>query len=109
MTDREQYVRYGNDVKVLAAIGEQVAAQAGPVTVRLPKALAESAMAAWEREELSGRDPETHEEYTRRAGAAELAFIGLEISNHGRWEGEEVVVDLDLDVASAGAALRASQ
>ncbi|MEV7562216.1 hypothetical protein [Streptomyces sp. NPDC089795] len=107
MTDEEQYGRYRNDTKVPAAIGHQVAVQVGPVTVRLPRAVAEAAVAAWERDESSGRAPETHEEYLRRDGAAELAFIGLAISEHGRREGEEVVIELD--VASAGAALRASQ
>ncbi|GAA2386267.1 hypothetical protein [Streptomyces coeruleofuscus] len=42
-----------------------------------------------------------------RDGAAELALIGLAITERGRWEGEEVAVDLDL--ASAGAAVRAAQ
>ncbi|WP_145908964.1 hypothetical protein [Kitasatospora viridis] len=107
MVDQEQYVQYRDDSKVLAAIGAHVDAQVGRVTVRLPRTVAEAAMDAWERDELGGRAPETHEEYMQRDRAAELAFIGLAISERGRREGEEVVIDLD--VASAGAALRASQ
>ncbi|MFF3595366.1 hypothetical protein [Kitasatospora indigofera] len=107
MVDQEQYARYRDDSKVLAAIGEHVAAQAARVTMRLPRAVAEAAVDAWERDELGGRGPDSHEEYLLRDRAAELAFVGLAISERGRWEGEEVVIDLD--VASAGAALRASQ
>ncbi|MFE0459470.1 hypothetical protein ACFW1A_09445 [Kitasatospora sp. NPDC058965] len=107
MMDHEQDGRYRADSAVLAAIGEYVDAQVGRVGVRLPRAVAEAAVAAWDRDELGGGAPETHEEYLLRDRAAELALIGLEISERGRWEGEELVVDLD--VASAGAALRASQ
>ncbi|WP_035858100.1 hypothetical protein [Kitasatospora cheerisanensis] len=107
MNDQGQYVRYREDSKVLAAIGVCVDAQVAPITVRLPKALAEAAVAAWDREELGGLGEETHEQYALRDRAAELAFIGLAISRHGRWEGDEVVVELD--VASVGAAVRASQ
>lgn len=107
MVDQEQYVRYREDSKVLAAIGEHVDTQVGRVTVRLPRAVAEAAVDAWERDELGGLAPESHEQYMLRDRAAELAFIGLAISQPGRWEGEEVVIDLD--VAAAGAALRASQ
>ncbi|MEW1698995.1 hypothetical protein [Streptomyces sp. NPDC091278] len=107
MNDQEQYVRYQEGSKVLAAIGARVEAQVGRVTVRLPRALAEAAVAAWDRDELGELGEETHEQYALRDRAGELALIGLAISQHGRWENEELVVDLD--VASAGTALRASQ
>ncbi|MEV0617874.1 hypothetical protein AB0I81_31440 [Nonomuraea sp. NPDC050404] len=107
MADREQYIRYLDDSKVLAAIGAYVDAQVGLVTVRLPRAVAGAAVDAWEREELGGLGAETREQFAVRSQAAELALIGLVISQSGRWEGEDLVVDLD--VASAGAALRASQ
>ncbi|GAA3038584.1 hypothetical protein GCM10020229_57290 [Kitasatospora albolonga] len=107
MVDQEQYDRYRDDAKVLAAIGVRVDAQAGRVTVRLPRSVAQAAVDAWERDEEGGVGPESNEQYVLRDRAAELAFIGLAISQRGRWEGEEVVVDLD--VASAGAAVRASQ
>lgn len=107
MVDQEQYVRYREDSKVLAAIGELVDAQVGRVTVRLPRAVAEAAVAAWERDELGDVGEETHEQYELRGQAGDLALIGLEISEDGRWEGEEVVIDLH--VHSAGAAWLASQ
>ncbi|CAL9284541.1 hypothetical protein ABZ568_11445 [Streptomyces olindensis] len=103
----EQYVRYRDDMKVLAAIGACVDRQAGRVVVRVPREPAEAAVAAWERTEEGAPGAETPEQYALRDGAAELALIGLAISERGRWEGEEVVVDLD--VASAGAALRAAR
>ncbi|MFI5685407.1 hypothetical protein [Streptomyces sp. NPDC051636] len=107
MADQQQYVRYREDSKVLAAIGAHVDAQVGRVTVRLPRAVAEAAVAAWDRDELGGLGDETHEQYALRDQAAELALIGLAISQRGRWEDEELVIDLD--VASVGAALRASR
>ncbi|MGW1840550.1 hypothetical protein [Streptomyces sp. NPDC002067] len=107
MVDQEQYVRYREDSKVLAAIGEHVDAQVGRVSVRLPRAVAEAAVAAWERDESDDVGEETHEQYELRNHAGDLALIGLAISEDGRWEGEEVVVDLH--VHSAGAAWLASQ
>ncbi|MGP3975699.1 hypothetical protein ACTWQF_17155 [Streptomyces sp. 8N114] len=110
MSAQEQYVRYREDAKSLAAIGTCVEAQAGRVTVRLPKVLAEAAVAAWHRDEPEaphGLGDETHGQHAIRENAAELALIGLAISERGRWENEEVVIDMD--VASAGAAVRAHE
>ncbi|MFD7788272.1 hypothetical protein ACFV4Q_35055 [Streptomyces nojiriensis] len=45
--------------------------------------------------------------YELRLDAAELAFIGLAISSCGVWDGEEVVVDLD--VVQIAAALQAAR
>ncbi|MFE6492334.1 hypothetical protein [Streptomyces sp. NPDC057748] len=106
MVDDEQYARYREDSKVLAAIGKHVDAQVGRVTVRLPRAVAEAAVDAWERDESGDLGEETHEQYALRDQAGDLALIGLVISERGRWEGEEVVIDLD--VVSVGAAVRAS-
>ncbi|MFC3452175.1 hypothetical protein [Amycolatopsis speibonae] len=107
MNEQGQYVRYREDSKVLASIGACVDAQIAPLTVRLPKSLAQAAVAAWERDELDDLGEETHEQYALRDKAGELALIGLVISERGRWENDEVVVDLD--VAAVGAAVRASQ
>ncbi|MEU6915018.1 hypothetical protein [Streptomyces olindensis] len=103
----EQYVRYRDDTKVLAAIGACVDRQTGRVAVRVPRELAEAAVAAWERTEDGAPGAETPEQYALRDAAAELALIGLALSERGHWEGAEVTVDLD--VASAGAALRAAR
>lgn len=58
---------------------------------------------AWERDDLGGLGEETHEQYALRDQAAELALISLALSQHGRLEHEEVMVDLD--VASKGGGL----
>ncbi len=110
MVDQEPYDRYREDSRALAAIGRFVDAQVGKVTVRLPRAVAQAAVDAWERDdsaEVDEVDEETPEQYVLRDHAAELALIGIAISERGRWEGEELVIDLDL--ASAGAAVRASE
>ncbi|MFJ8017300.1 hypothetical protein [Streptomyces sp. NPDC096339] len=107
MEDREQYVRYRQDRTVLAAVGAHLDSQIGRIKVRLPRSVAEAAVAAWDREETGGVGEESREEYELRDDAAELAFIGLAISSHGLWDGEEVVVDLD--VVHIAAALRASR
>ncbi|MEU9793407.1 hypothetical protein AB0E27_22720 [Streptomyces sparsogenes] len=92
---------------MLAAIGNQIAAQSGRITVRLPRAVAEAAVEAWGRDESDSPGEETHEQYALRDRAAELALTGLAIAGRGRWEGDELVIDLD--TGSAGAASRASR
>lgn len=91
--DREQYLRYRHDRAVLAAIGARLESQVSRVAVRLPRPLAESAVAAWDREESSRVGEESREEYELRDDAAELAWIGLAISERGVWDGEETLVD----------------
>jgi hypothetical protein len=107
VNDREQYARYREDRGVLAAIGVGLDGQVGRVRVRLPRALAESAVAAWGREERDAVGEETLEEYSLRDDAAELALIGLAVSERGVVDGEQVVVDLD--VVEIAAALRAAR
>ncbi|MEU5526006.1 hypothetical protein ABZ744_03605 [Micromonospora chersina] len=107
MKDREQYVRYQQDRTVLAAIGTHLNPQISRISVRMPRSLAESAVAAWDREELGEISEESREEYDLRDDAAELALIGLAIASRGAWDGDEVIVDLDaVQIASA---LRAAQ
>jgi hypothetical protein len=66
------------------------------VEFRLPRTLAEQAVAAWERDDGQGPlDPEASEETARRLLAGTLALIGLSITERGRWEGDEVVVEID--------------
>ncbi|WP_346535460.1 hypothetical protein [Micromonospora sp. DPT] len=107
MEDREQYVRYQRDRTVLASIGTYLDPRVSRISVRLPRSVAEPAVAAWDREELDGVGEESREEYELRDDAAELALIGLAIASRGMWDGEEVVVDLD--VVQIAAALRAAR
>jgi hypothetical protein len=76
------------------------------MSVRLPRAAAESAVAAWDREESGEIEDESRAEFELRDAAAELALIGSAITARGVWEGDEVVVDLDL--VQIAAALRAA-
>ncbi|MGP4110216.1 hypothetical protein ACTWP5_04765 [Streptomyces sp. 4N509B] len=103
-TDVDHYALYVDDARVLAAIGAHVVARTGRVAVRLPRAVAEAAVAAWEREDV-GEVPgeETLEQWRLRDMAGDLGLIGVAFSERGRWEGEEVVVELDVALAGAAA------
>ncbi len=92
---------------MLASIGAHLDPQVSRISVRLPRSVAESAVAAWDREELDGIGEESREEYELRDDAAELALIGLATTSRGVWDGEELVVDLD--VVQIAAALRAAR
>ncbi|MDI6105437.1 hypothetical protein QLQ12_43330 [Actinoplanes sp. NEAU-A12] len=87
--------RYRDDAHLLAAIGEHVAAQLPPVTVRLPRDLADAAAAAWDRDETDPPTPETAEQAYVRSFAAALALIGLAVRQDGAASPDGVVVALD--------------
>ncbi|WP_329485355.1 hypothetical protein OG618_01955 [Kitasatospora sp. NBC_01246] len=106
MEDREQYVRYQRDRAVLAAIGAHLDPQVDRITVRLPRSVAESAVAAWDRDELGEVGEESIAEYELRNDAGDLALIGLMITGRGVWDAEGVVVDLGVMVVAG--ALRAA-
>jgi len=95
-TDQQRV--YREDAGVLAELGDVVARADIPrFEVRLPRRLAELAVRAWERDddEAATPDPETCEQRVHRDRAAVLALIGIGIQERGRWEADEVVVDLD--------------
>jgi hypothetical protein len=96
------------DALALGEVGEVWAAADLPrIEVRLPRALAERAVAAWERDDDEGLlGTETFEQRTLRHRAGTLALIGLGVTERGRWEGDEVVVELHPDVI--GSAVDAS-
>ncbi|WP_067545478.1 hypothetical protein [Nocardia crassostreae] len=107
MTEQGPYARYREDSEVLAAIGESIAPRVGLVSVRLPLGLAEAAVAAWNRDETDELGAETPDQHALRERAAELALIGLAISERGRREGDDMVVELHVgSVAAAMAAAR---
>jgi hypothetical protein len=107
VSDREQYVRYRNDRTALAAIGADLDQQVGRIRVRLPRSLAESAVAAWNRDELHEVGEESREEHELRDDAAELALIGLAITERGVPDGDQIVIDLD--IVQVAAALRTAR
>ncbi len=88
---------YREEAAVLGKIGQVFLGQEMPqIEVRLPRDLAEAAVAAWERDDDESARPirETFEQRVLRLRAASLALIGLVISGHGRWTHDEVVVAL---------------
>jgi hypothetical protein len=88
--------QYRQDARLLGELGRVLALTELPrVEVRLPKALAELAVTAWEREDNDGPlDDETHEQRLERHRAGTLALIGLGITERGRWDGDDVIVEL---------------
>lgn len=79
----------------------------GEIEVRLPRALAESAVEAWKRGEGPGPlGPETFELYIMRSRAATLAWIGSVIEERGRFDGDDVLVPLGPE--TIGAAIEAA-
>lgn len=87
--------------KLLLTASEAAAAPAisgalPKIEVRLPGHLARQATAAWEREDSStASPPESEHQRSLRHRAGTLALIGLAITQHGRREGDQVVVELD--------------
>jgi hypothetical protein len=91
---------YSRDAEVLSQIGEALFPQDTKLTVRLPRDLADLAVAAWLRDDTEPAVPEpaAPEPAGRcvlRQRAAYLALIGLSVANTGRPEGDEVVCELD--------------
>lgn len=67
------------------------------IEVRIPRGLAEAAVAAWSRDDdgSGATSGETYELREARHRAGVLALIGLSITERGQWEHDEVVVKLD--------------
>lgn len=96
MTD-PRYERWAGDGEVLAQIGRAIFGQQTRVSIRLPRALADGALAAWQRddEDEPPLPQETPEQRRIRRRAAALGLIGLSVESGGLTEGDEVVVDID--------------
>jgi hypothetical protein len=94
-----EYERYAADAAVLAQIGQAIFPQPTSVRVRLPRVLADLAVAAWTRDE-DGADAaareETPEQTIARHRAGTLALIGLSIETAGGGlaAGDDVLIDL---------------
>lgn len=96
VTADRRYEVWGKDADTLEEIGRELLGQVTRVSVRLPRVLAEAAVASWDREDGDEELPaETSEQWATRDRAATLSLIGLSIADRGVWEGGEVVVDLD--------------
>jgi hypothetical protein len=88
---------YTDDARVLGLIGTTFRTAALPrIRVVVPRALAEHAVVAWQRDE-SGRlpSPENPADRKRRDRAGALAQIGLAITEHGQVDDDgNTIVDL---------------
>jgi len=95
MVDTETQAQYRRDASVLAALGSQFLRMTLPnVEVRVPRALTDKVVAAWERDEEGSLDPKDSEQRIQCHQAASLALIGLSTVNGGLLDGDEIVVGL---------------
>jgi hypothetical protein len=96
-----EHERYAADAAVLGQIGRATFPQPTRVRVRLPRALADLAVAAWARDEDDEQNAAPREETpgqtTARHRAGTLALIGLSIERAGGGiaAGDDVLIDLE--------------
>ena len=105
----DRYERYAQHAHVLGRIGAVLFPQDTRLSVRLPKELADLALAAWNGDESESgpAGEETPDQRAVRERAAYLALIGLCIENTAQPEGDEIICDLDSWYI--GGALRAAE
>lgn len=89
------------EAATLAEVGAVLRAAAlPPVEVRLPADLARRAVSAWERDDTMPLvDPEPLADRRTRHLAGALALIGLAVQEHGTADGDDVVVELPVELA----------
>jgi hypothetical protein len=95
---------------ILGRIGAVLFPQDTNLSVRLPRELADLAVAAWSRGEPTRNEPvreETVDQRAVRERAAYLALIGLCVENTAQPDGDEIICDLD--AWYIGGALRAAE
>lgn len=104
------YGVWEGDALLLAEIGRSLFAQDLRVRVRLPSALAASALGAWERDDPSDGllGDETPEQRSVRRQAGNLALIGLAVEQRSG-ESDEGWTVVEVDAWQIGAALDAAE
>lgn len=98
----ERYAEYGADSRTLGETGAiALTLEIPTVEIRLPRSLADKALAAWQRvdEEALPAD-ETPEQRRLRDDAATLALIGAAIEAESCQDGEFVIVRIAATVLS---------
>jgi hypothetical protein len=87
---------YRREARLLGELGVALGRAPLPaMEVRIPRHLAEQALAAWQRDDSEGPlERETCEQRVERHRAGTLALIGLSITERGRWMDDELVVEL---------------
>jgi hypothetical protein len=102
------YEQWASDARVLAEIGAALSSQSLSLPVRIPRAIADKAVSAWERDDSGAALPEeTPAQVLARKRAAALALIGLAVKQGGTVNGDEVVVEVD--AWNVGTALDAAE
>jgi hypothetical protein len=86
---------YAQEAEALGKIGAVLSSQPTKLTMRLPRALADVAIAAWRRDDTEAPASETAMQRTARHRAGILALIGLCVESTGRAEGEQIACELD--------------
>ena len=89
-----EYRRYRDDAAVLVEIGQHLASVVPFVDVTLPAKMVDAAIAAWNRDEDGPAIEESDEQRHLRGYAADLALLGLVLSERGRCVGDQVTVRL---------------
>lgn len=98
------YAQWADDTAVLAEVGRALFSQETRLPVRLPADLAAAAVAAWDRDDSGTELPEVEsaEQLRVREGAGHLALIGLAVSERGRRDGDDWLVEMQAwDIGAA--------
>jgi hypothetical protein len=107
VSDSGDRIAFHHQAALLGEIGAVLArAELPNIEVRLPAMLARAAVEAWEYNAREDIKEETLEQRVERNQAGAVALIGLAVSEHGRNNGDEVVVELSPGLI--GAALDAA-
>jgi hypothetical protein len=92
----DDYGLWERDASILPAIGQLIAGQPTEIEIRLPREMAEQAIAIWKRDGSEGAiENESPAQWKIRHRAASVSLIGLSIESTGRAEGDEVVFTTD--------------
>ncbi len=96
MAMEKNYEDWAQDADALHELAQQLLPQSPKVQVRLPREVADRAVAAWQRYEDPGTLPrETDEQRSIRNDAGTLALIGQSIEETGIEDGDGVLFKLD--------------
>jgi hypothetical protein len=96
MSTEKNYEDWAEDAGALYELAQRLLPQSPKVQVRVPRDVADRAVAAWQRDEESGNlSRETNGQRSSRDDAGTLALIGQAIEETGVEEGADVVFRLD--------------